>query len=558
MSSYMLKVLFTVLALLTVSAMLAVKVILETKRDLHPIALAEQANITSTRKERETAVYRNFTVPPGFPLTTGMGLSLGYRLRNGNFGDLWSSIMDLSSENYVELQGRKHPLATINGEAKQLVKSLQQESSEPKRLGICVPVFGRPGFVLVIAGLMGSLQEFIPFFLPSVPRSKQDLQILAIESWETFRQMNGSHEWYQKVIVCDSKKFEAPSSIPENIVTLEELLADAEDDRTFKYTPPQDNSDDLKVMAINVSPFGTANSFTHMALVSSVAAFIKSFPLHNELSSHDHLSIILEDDSVLQDAIQILPKLLATLLHGGSASLTSSHSFNTLEKCMSRNTTLLQIPENCSLLDSQLNFPLTVIQKARLALASNFLSEGVFTSTALMSPAFEKLRCVYLASKVKNVRAVALMDLTVAKPTQESKKRARSTEFLNRMRALLGCRAVVELYCPFVVLGPVASTNFFDYRVFPQQVDGKFTNCGPVCTSLEAKLVEDDNSQDYDILKRQGMLCIRGFTIGKPVESAHQKKALEVVEKFDGGEGWMPMLGVFCLWGKDGCLYEYK
>ncbi|SCU88369.1 LAFA_0E12288g1_1 [Lachancea sp. 'fantastica'] len=545
------QVLFTAIALLLATLLIAIKVILETKRDLHPIALAEQANVASTRKEKETAVYRNFTVPPGFPLTTGMGLSLGYRLRNGNFGDLWSSIMEMGETSYVELNGSKFSLATLNGEVKQILTSFKHSATEPKHIGICIPPTEHAGFVLAIAGLMGSLQNVVPVFMPSVPRSKQDLQIIAVDSWETVRQMGDSCQWYETVIVCDVEKSEPTSSNQTNVITWKQLMLGCSDDNEFKYTPPQDNSDDMKVMALSKSSFGSTTSFTHMALVSSVAAFIKSFPLHHELSSHDHISVILDNKSTVQDPIQIFPKVLATLLHGGSASIQSHSPSETLERCLNRDTTLLQISDTSSLLDSQLMQPLSMVQRFKFAVASNFLSEGVFTSSALISVAFKKLRCVYLYSPVKDVKTVSLMTLVTSKPVHDSIKKTRPTKFLNRMRALLGCRVVVELYCPFLVLGPIAATNYFDYRVLPAQADSKVTNYGPICTSLEAKLVEDDSNQTLNITKRQGLLCLRGFTIGKPM-------ALDLAKKFDGGEGWMPLPGVICLWGQDGCLYEYK
>ncbi|SCV05557.1 LANO_0H10110g1_1 [Lachancea nothofagi CBS 11611] len=551
-----LKVVFTVVALLIATAIIACKVIVETKRDLHPIALGEQANVGPTRKENETAIYRNFTVPPGFPLTTGMGLSMGYRLRNGNFGDIWSSIMSLSNENYVEIDNQKHSLGELNAIAKHLCHTLMPEN-ETGRLGISSSVYKYPGFALTIAGFMGSLRGLVPVILHSVPRSKQNLDALAIESWDTFHQMNGSHEWYKMVIVCNSTKGQRPNAQLNNVVTWEELISELEEDQQFEYAPPKDNSHDSKVIFLSSSPYGFYSSFTHMALVSSIAAYIKSFPMDNELSGKDHLSIVVEEKTDSYDPTQIMPKLLATLLHGGSASILSPPSGQQLDQCMNKSTTLLQIAQNSPLLDSLLDQSWNLPQRLKLAWASNLLSEGVFTSSALAWPSLKNLRCVYLADQVKDVKSVITMHFTTIN-SDHAPKKSRSTETLNRMRALLGSRVVVELYSPYVVLGPIASTNFFDYRVFPSQVDSKLTKYGPICTSLEAKLVKAENSPQYLVTDRQGMLCIRGFTIGRPVEEHRQKTAFEIVEKFDGGEGWMPMVGVFCLWGKDGCLYEFK
>lgn len=71
-------------------------------------------------------------------------------------------------------------------------------------------------------------------------------------------------------------------------------------------------------------------------------------------------------------------------------------------------------------------------------------------------------------------------------------------------------------------------------------------------------MVETETNPHLNIEKKQGMLCIRGFSIGKPVESDRLEKALHLAERFGGGEGWMPLVGVFGLFGQDGCLYIYN
>ena len=71
-------------------------------------------------------------------------------------------------------------------------------------------------------------------------------------------------------------------------------------------------------------------------------------------------------------------------------------------------------------------------------------------------------------------------------------------------------------------------------------------------------MVRTEQNPELDITKRQGMLCIRGFTIGKPVEPNRLERAMALSDDFGGGEGWMPLVGVFGLWGQDGCLYIYK
>lgn len=92
--------------------------VIESKRDLHSLSLNAQSNIESVRKEHETAIYRNLLVPPSFPLTTGLNLSIGYRLRNGNFADLWSAIMENGKDRKIQFYDDEVKLALINGKAK--------------------------------------------------------------------------------------------------------------------------------------------------------------------------------------------------------------------------------------------------------------------------------------------------------------------------------------------------------------------------------------------------------------------------------------------------------
>lgn len=551
-----LKLVATILVVLLGTIFLGSKLVVNTKRDLHPIALNAQANVGSTRKEHETAVYRNFTVPPGFPLTTGLGLSMGYKIRNGNFGDIWSSVMDLSTTNYVEVGLQKHSLGKINAIAKRLRGELIDKIGTG-RLGIMANTFEFPGFTLAIAGLMSSLNDVVPVFLSSIPRSKQDIDVLAIDSHKTLELMNGSDGWYKLIILCEDRAQKKTQSLPPNVVYWQDLIGEETEDLEYNYTPPSDNSHDQKVTIITSSPWNLATSFSHMALVSSVSAFIKSLPMGHELTGEDHLTVIVDDKTKTTFPTQVWTKLLATLLVGGSASITYAKPNDKLQKVLNSDTTLLQIAENSPLLDDLLQNRKSLLQKIRLAWSLSLLSEGVFTRIGLYNAAFTKLRCAFLINEVNNVEAVTKMDDMTTKLPQGAKE-ARKTISVNTLRALLGSRIVSELYSPYVIMGPIACTNYYDYRVLPDSVDSKLAFYGPICTSLEAKLIEVESAPQFVSSNRQGMLCVRGFTIGMPIEQQRLEKAMKIVNKFDGGEGWMPVLGVYCLWGKDGCLYEFK
>lgn len=464
--------------------------------------------------------------------------------------------MDLSTTNYVEVGLQKHSLGKINAIAKRLRGELIDKIGTG-RLGIMANTFEFPGFTLAIAGLMSSLNDVVPVFLSSIPRSKQDIDVLAIDSHKTLELMNGSDGWYKLIILCEDRAQKKTQSLPPNVVYWQDLIGEETEDLEYNYTPPSDNSHDQKVTIITSSPWNLATSFSHMALVSSVSAFIKSLPMGHELTGEDHLTVIVDDKTKTTFPTQVWTKLLATLLVGGSASITYAKPNDKLQKVLNSDTTLLQIAENSPLLDDLLQNRKSLLQKIRLAWSLSLLSEGVFTRIGLYNAAFTKLRCAFLINEVNNVEAVTKMDDMTTKLPQGAKE-ARKTISVNTLRALLGSRIVSELYSPYVIMGPIACTNYYDYRVLPDSVDSKLAFYGPICTSLEAKLIEVESAPQFVSSNRQGMLCVRGFTIGMPIEQQRLEKAMKIVNKFDGGEGWMPVLGVYCLWGKDGCLYEFK
>lgn len=110
--------------------------LLDFKRDLTGVALSQQSSISSVRKENETAYYRSILVPTGFPLTTGLGLSLKYKIRNGNFGDVWNAIMEVSKgKNIIKFTGREksYSLSELNGMAKRIFPKLSNKEFQKYR-----------------------------------------------------------------------------------------------------------------------------------------------------------------------------------------------------------------------------------------------------------------------------------------------------------------------------------------------------------------------------------------------------------------------------------------
>lgn len=405
--SFLLQLVITILLIVLGANWLLSSFLLDFKRDLTGVALSQQSSISSVRKENETAYYRSILVPTGFPLTTGLGLSLKYKIRNGNFGDVWNAIMEVSKgKNIIKFTGREksYSLSELNGMAKRIFPKLSNKNF--KNIGIANSIATVEGFTLSLASMMTSIRTgSIPHFLPAVPRQRlEDVDVLIIDSWKSFKMLNGSEDWYKLIIVCDdpieSLQFDANC----DVITWKELIDGFTKDTEYQYTPPDDNSDDKKLFAYVTSPWNGTNSFNQICLVSNIAEFIKGFPLGNELNSNEYLTIStkLANSSA---SLQIWGKLFAVLLHGGSASFINPA---TIDYESLQETTLLftETKDVVKLIDS--NSRSGLLNKIYLSWATNLLSEGIFTKIARIEPhSLEKLRCVYLADNVKDAEVIS-------------------------------------------------------------------------------------------------------------------------------------------------------
>lgn len=563
---FCLKVVFSTVVIILASNFILTKFVLNFKRDLTDIALNEQSNITTVRKQNETAHYRNFLVPVGFPLTTGLGLSLGYRIRNGNFMDVWKAIMDVSivKNNFIKFDNtkdKKYSLSEINGMAHHIIENVYKKN-DVQQVGINISASSIEGFVLSVASMIHSVRETnskgLLHYLASVPRQKMDeVDILVIDSWQAYRMLNNSEHWYKLIIVCDeNNSILRPKDIKAtNITTWNELIEGYSKNSEFEYDPPTDNSDELKNFMNITSSSNITTSFNQLNLVSSVSAFIKSFPLNNELSSDDIITRVKDSFSIVNSNIQIWPKLLSVLLLGGSAQFIESSKL-TLDD-LEGTTLLVTDPKGLSDISKKINPNKS--SSIKLSLTTALLSEGIFTKLGKSNPRqIKNLRSIYLSEELTQESSILSFTANIPQLSKGQLGSKFSSTQLNYFRATFGSRLVVELYCPYIVLGPIAQTNFFDYRILPNTVDDRVTCLGSLTTSLEGKMIETENNETLDIEKRQGMLSIRGFTIGKPVGEKRLSDAAKLSDDIAGGEGWLPLVGVFGLWGQDGCLYLYN
>ncbi|CAB4252378.1 similar to Saccharomyces cerevisiae YHR045W Putative protein of unknown function [Maudiozyma barnettii] len=549
---------------------LFIKVIINNKRDLSDIALNEQSNITSVRKKNETALYRNFLVPIGFPLTTGLGLSLGYKIRNGNFMDVWKAIMDVTIEknNYIKFNNRKkYTLSQINGAANHIIKEVY-EKYDVNEVGVNISVSSFEGFVISIASMIHSIRNSegkgLMHYLTSVPRQRlSKVDVLVIDSWQSFRMLNKSEEWYKLIIVCDNNENvlkPKDSKTLKNVKTWSEIIRNYTEEPKFEYDPPTDNADELKLLLNITTSSNETTSFNQLNLVSSISAFIKTFPLDNELSSRDIITEICDPFSLTKKNLQVWSKVLSVLLHGGSAQFILDKEIDL--DAINDTTLLIANPKALSDIAKTIKdkYPSSsLFSSINQSFSTTLLSEGIMNKLSKLNvPQLQRLRSIYLAEELINETHILSFDGKIPKRTKGQIKEKFTTTKLNYFRSLFGCRLVVELYCPYIIMGPISQTNFYDYRIFPKVVDENVTCVGSMTTTLEGKIVQTEENSELDIENRQGMLCVRGFTIGRPVTEKRLQDASTMSTNIAGGEGWIPLVGVFGLWGQDGCLYIYN
>ncbi|SSD59108.1 uncharacterized protein SCODWIG_00869 [Saccharomycodes ludwigii] len=579
-------------------------ILIDSKKE--PTSLDLQAWVGDTRKEGETALYRNLSTPFSTSLLNGLNLRVKdkpYQYRRGNFADVWQCCMDLyydtdtkdinkKGENYITFEQQhqhggqlKKSLETIDLDTMNVFKFFQSyfegikgDSNNQKKLviGITIPVYKYYGFIVAVGSFISSLllnmeekRNILEIrFLSSPPRKDENIDVIFVDTWSNVGKMKQSLEWYKLLVVGDSCANDPESFSDKNIISIDDILQTQNSTR-FKYVQPQNyklHDDDV------LFKYENNTVFTQMNLVSAISSYVVSFPQDHQLSSKDVVQFIFDEDNgndLKHSFIQIWPKLLAVLMHGGSVIFTSTRF-----KIEPQTTLLVLGVESYKTKLLSLIDKMNIIQSLRFMWASNFFSEGVFSKSGSMLPKNGnfQLRCIYMAINVHNSDKCNDFDDTDfissikdgKVPVDKNQIHITSLD-MTRIRALFGSRLVLETFVGTLILGPVFQSNYYDYRIFPPGVEDKLQFCGVITSSLEAKLIEfegndDDKSSEklFKAEKRQGLLLVRGYTIGKPCSEVLLQRALKLSEKFDPSrDAWMPLVGVVGVWGKDQCFYEF-
>ncbi|KAG7891246.1 hypothetical protein KL908_003999 [Ogataea polymorpha] len=99
-------------------------------RDIGTVALEKQASISATKKPGESAVYRSVDVPHGLPLTTGLRIQTGYKIRDGILKDIWHQA--LQKDTVLEVGGATRSIRQINGMILHLAQQMDQHNVGPR------------------------------------------------------------------------------------------------------------------------------------------------------------------------------------------------------------------------------------------------------------------------------------------------------------------------------------------------------------------------------------------------------------------------------------------
>jgi hypothetical protein len=481
------------------------------QRDIHEIALNQQADISPSRKENESAIYRNNQTPHGMPLLTGLQIRHGFRLRNGNLRDIWSVVMGQKNRDARLTFVHKGEevvcgLDNLNAVFKRFSTFFKQ--NEWQRIGIAVPVYTYHGFVTCMACYISGLTVHA---FTQLPRSQHDIDILVVDESQL---KYATMFTYKKVIVISSDS--SKSFDDSNIINWGEIGdLEALKDDVFEYK--YDASYDDILPLVDTANFQTT-SYTHQNFVSSIASVIRSLPLGHEFGQ-EKLLIGYQDSTM-----NYWPKTLAILLCGGSVVLGSTRDETFEKNITTYRPTVISLDAQSAKSFFLCRTDFGIFHSLMLHRAVHLFSQGVF-STSAMRNSCDQLKLIYIGDDNKGL----------------------ASEELTTIRALYGCRVVAERF-KSGVLGPVLSTNYYDYRIFSNK---RLINRGAAPLPLEIKLFKYKN---LDIGKRHGELCIRGFTIGRPVGEKELERAIASGERV-GSEGWMPT-GIIGKFGTDGCFYE--
>ncbi|QFZ25559.1 hypothetical protein EJF18_10658 [Clavispora lusitaniae] len=470
---------------------------LDLTRDVPPEYLEQQSVVDSTRRPKESAVYKSTKLDYS-GLRVGLDLRYeSYKLRNGNLCDVWEIALRVLRERpdrRVCVGRETISLAQLNGHVAVLARRLRgaSELRIPRELFVADPH--------VLAVVLACFVVRVTVHVGEKEEEEREEK----EREENENEKEGSDQ--SGCVFFDGRVFSGARN-----GAVRELLRDARPSDRFEnvYAPEKDRGIALRVSAPRARG-AVSTAFTQGNLVAAVASCIKHLPPAQMLGANDRVAIV-QDTTSVESTVNGLVKALAALVSQSELFLAQATS-----DCWDWRPTVLSMSA----------------PKARA-----LLQEAAPASLA------QKLGALHRRVSLSRLR------LAHAGPRPHPSVRLlyvhHSVDTAQYFDTRAACQAlgtrVVQEWGYFVAAGPLVVSDVFDVRKRP---DLRVRGFGAVAQSDELKLVHYDGASP-------GTLCARGYNMGKA------KQFLERVGEntLAPDEEGFYTLPVQARWGSDGCLY---
>ncbi|GMM33087.1 hypothetical protein DASC09_004120 [Saccharomycopsis crataegensis] len=580
---------------------------LETQQDMTELALSSQTSVAPTRKPGETAHHRNLLVPHGFPLLHGLSIKHSYKLRDGNVRDIWALAMEHQADTPVQFftSNGKPKLSTdyltlnkvfadfYNKIMKEFTLASDGDGSLNLKIGTVLPAYSWQGVVLAMTCFINNL-TLHTFHTHMLKYNVGDLDVLVVTK-KDLRTAVRHYRTVKVIVVIDDDDDDVPdrysmedykrATLPNKLVTWEEFFGNSEvafqktnhDEKNGVYDYQYDGKFDDFIPLKETLNFNTV-VYTNQNLVSCVAHELKQLPMGQEWSNSNDELVILNEDS----SLSFYNKFLAGLVVGLPITIVEplklheirSIDFDDVERQQEREDSIIYkkffklfnkfqqsvftkqnviavIPERYLkvIYEKEIEeFSKTpMLRKFLIGRSQVLLQQNVFNKLAPHpSKVFDRLRVIYSYS-YKNSRDSCLTSWQ-----------------LSMLRTITGSRIINERYIPGTI-GPLFMTQLYDYRTVeddaeqPEEDDivkkDYMVLRGVPSQTIEIKLADYHLlDEEYAAEDGNGELCIRGFIIGRSIDSEIVEQKIKDGQRV-GGEGWMPT-GLVGKIADDGCFYE--
>lgn len=456
-------------------------------RDVPPEYLAEQSVIESTRQDNELAIHKSTKLDYSAGLRVGLGIRYShYKLRNGNLYDVWELAVAALKKNPTKMIVIDNTSIEVAtlNARAQQVASLLKESKKPVMLPLSEFLAGESSLATMLACFLS--QTTLHVYDQHAHDQPTDAIMFTVDA-----------------LILDG----------EPIYTFGNAVAPTTEFEN-SYTAEKDKGIAFQLTYCIKSNISVSTSFTQTNLVSAAASCVKHLPPKHEICSNDRLAVV-RDNTLPESISNELIKVLVAFITGADLIVTLC-----VQQAMANEATILLAPST----------------KVR-ALSRR---PSWFESLLVQHRKFS-LSCLRF-SKVGPRAYPSLRLIFAHRPIQSGELTS-----WNSIRAALGCN-VIEEFGVWHAAGPIAATDFYEYREMPKSVAMQVRAFGAVGQSCEMKLVNCGASSSC------GTLAVRGYSFGKSKSRMAGVGETDVSPDLDG----FYVEPVQARWGTDGCIYILK